>query len=197
VDYSLLRTLNGWAYRHAWAAHSCRFLARDGVWLVVAVVVVMFLFAGHLVSLEGRGAASGAGFAMLLALGAGQLISGAVDRARPFVAHPGHVHLLIAHARDAGFPSDHATGSFAIAVALLARHRRAGAIALVLAAAVSFARVAVGAHYPTDVLAGAALGTVAALVIVATPLRRLTDAVGELAGAIYDRLLRAPRLASR
>lgn len=196
----MTRTLNDWAYRHAWAADSCRFLARDGVWLIVALVVVMFLLAGHRVSLDARGAASGAGFAMLLALGAGQVISGAVDRARPFAAHPGQIHLLMAHARDVGFPSDHATGSFAIAVALLARHGRAGVLALVLAVGVSVARVAVGAHYATDVLAGAGLGTVAALLIVGTPLRTLTDRIGELAGAIYDRLLRllrAPGPASR
>jgi undecaprenyl-diphosphatase len=134
---------------------------------------------------------------MLLALGVGQLVSGLVDRSRPFVDHPGQVHLLIAHARDAGFPSDHATGSFAIATALLMRHRRAGLVALVLAIAVSVARVAVGAHYPTDVLGGAALGALAAAAIVATPVRRLTDRIALLAGAVYDRLLRRPGLASR
>ena len=53
----------------------------------------------------------------------------------------------------------------------------------------SIARVAVGTHYPADVLAGAAVGTVAALVLwhpsVREPLRRLA----ELAGGVYDGLL--------
>src|SRR4051812_49836885 len=95
---------------------------------------------------------------MLLALAVGQVISGAVDRARPFVAHPGHVHLLMAHSRDPGFPSDHATGAFALAFGLLAADRRIGRIALLLAAVIAVARVSVGAHYPTDVLAGAVRG---------------------------------------
>lgn len=43
------------------------------------------------------------------------------------------VHLFVAHAPDPGFPSDHATASFAVAVALLICHRRWGIVALVMA----------------------------------------------------------------
>ena len=64
------------------------------------------------------------------------------------------MHLFAAHAADAGFPSDHATAAFAIAVALLLRSRTWGAIALVAATVLAVTRVAMGIHYPTDVLAG-------------------------------------------
>jgi membrane-associated phospholipid phosphatase len=189
MDLSILKSLNGYAYDHAWFGDLSKFLAKDGVLLVVAVMAVVFLAAGRYTSVAGRRGASAAGFAALLALGVGQIVSALVDRSRPFVDHPGQVHLLIAHAKDAGFPSDHATGSFAIAAALLLRHRSAGSVALAFATAIAVARVAVGAHYPTDVLAGAALGAAAAVVLFLPPLRWVTDRVADLVAAIYERAL--------
>lgn len=191
MDLSILETLNGYAYDHAWFGDLSKFLANDGVLLVVAVMAAVFLPAGRYATTAGRRGASAAGFAALLALGIGQIISAAVDRARPFVTHPGHVHLLISHSKDAGFPSDHATGAFAIAIALLLRHRPAGIVALVLAALVAVGRVSVGAHYPSDVVAGALLGAAAALVLLIPPLRWITDRVADFVAAVYERVLSA------
>jgi undecaprenyl-diphosphatase len=158
------------------------------VLLVVAVAVVAFLAAGRFGSLEARRGAVAAAFATVIALVIGHFVSSAVDRARPFVDHP-KVHLLIAHGKDAGFPSDHATGAFAIAVALLLRNRLGGTVAILLAVLIALARVVVGAHYPTDVLGGAVLGGGVALVLFAPALRRYTDAVADWASGIYERLL--------
>jgi undecaprenyl-diphosphatase len=87
-----------------------------------------------------------------------------VNRPRPFVAHP-QIHAFLAHAPDPGFPSDHATAAFAIAVVLLLRLGRWAAPVLVAAAALAVSRVLVGVHYPDDVLAGALLGTAAAALV--------------------------------
>ena len=121
-----------------------------------------------------------------LALAAGAVIAAIVDRARPFVADPGQVHPFISHSTDASFPSDHATASFAIAVAIFLRHRRWGLFALLAAAVLSVGRVAVGVHYPSDVFAGAVLGTTAALALWWPPLRRRADALSDFAGGIWD-----------
>jgi undecaprenyl-diphosphatase len=109
-----------------------------------------------------------------------------VDRPRPFVSDPSGVHLFSHHAADAGFPSDHATASFAIAVALLLRSRRLGLPVLALAFVLSVGRVAVGVHYPSDVLAGAALGAATAIGLATPRLRRLTDRLADAFGAVLD-----------
>jgi undecaprenyl-diphosphatase len=124
-----------------------------------------------------------AGLSAGLALVVAHFLSGAIGRARPFVTHP-NAHLFLPHARDPGFPSDHATGAFAIAFALVLRNRVVGIVALVLALLLSFGRVALGVHYPSDVFAGAVLGLLAALVLWIPALRervdRLADALGRL-----------------
>lgn len=147
---------------------------------------MLFLVRGKWRSLNGRHGVVAAGFSALLALGAAQLIADLWARPRPYVAHAADAHLFIARSADTSFPSDHATAAFAIAVALLLRHRKAGWLALAMAVVVSVARVAVGTHYPSDVLAGAVLGALAALVLwhpsVRVPLHRLA----EWAGTLYD-----------
>ena len=57
------------------------------------------------------------------------------------------------------FPSDHAVVVFCVAAGFWLISRRLGAMAIGYAALISFPRIYVGAHYPTDVLAGALLGT--------------------------------------
>lgn len=56
------------------------------------------------------------------------------------------------------FPSDHAALFFALAVGLFAWSRRAGLAGLLMAGLFSAARVVVGFHYPSDMLAGAVMG---------------------------------------
>jgi undecaprenyl-diphosphatase len=147
-------------------------------------------------SVNGRHGVVAAGFSAALALGGAQIISHLWERPRPYVAHAADAHLFIPASPDPSFPSDHATAAFAIAVALLLRHRRAGILALAMAVVVSVARVAVGTHYPSDVLGGALLGTAAALAFwhpsVRRPLHALADWSGRFYEATADRLLRRP-----
>lgn len=70
------------------------------------------------------------------------------------------------------FPSGHAATSFAGAVLLAYLFRSLAPALLLLAMLVAYSRVYVGAHYPADVLAGAALGTFVALVVIVAVRRR-------------------------
>jgi undecaprenyl-diphosphatase len=62
------------------------------------------------------------------------------------------------------FPSAHALSSFAVATAMY-RVDSATAGALLIAVAISFGRPYLGMHYPSDVLAGAALGILLGLIV--------------------------------
>ena len=79
-----------------------------------------------------------------------------VQRTRPFVAHPQIHPLYVVH--SSSFPAGHAATAFAGATLLTYVARRLWPLFLSVAVAVGFSRVYVGVHYPTDVLAGAAVG---------------------------------------
>jgi len=130
------------------------------------------------------------GFGAIAALTVAQIIASGWDRARPYEAHS-DVHLLIARSPDPSFPSDHATVAYAIAFAILARNRPVGIVALMLATALSIARVASGTHYLSDVIGGAALGGIVALALLAPPIRRRLDGLADAVGALYERVLRS------
>jgi undecaprenyl-diphosphatase len=99
----------------------------------------------------------------LVALVVNQPIANAVDRARPYVAHP-NVHVLISKGTDPSFMSDHSLIAGAVAAGLCFVTIRLGIVAVVAALLMAFARVYVGAHYPGDVLAGLAFGAVIAAI---------------------------------
>jgi undecaprenyl-diphosphatase len=189
IDFTIYKALNGLAYHHDGLEDFLRFVAQDAQYFFVALLVGLFVVSGKWRTRQGRHGAVAAGLSAALALGIAHLITDLVARPRPYLAHPGDAHLFVAPSHDGSFPSDHATASFAIAVALLLRHRKAGLLALVVAVVLSVARVAVGTHYPADVVAGAALGSAAALVLWAPPIRGWLNAVADWAGAQYERIL--------
>src|SRR5215218_5836963 len=158
MDLDLYRALNGFATGHDGFEDPLRWIALNAQLLFVALLGALYLARGKWRSLNGRHAAVAAGFSALLALAAAHLITDLWARPRPYAAHPADAHLFVAPSHDPSFPSDHATAAFAIAVAILLRHRRAGWLALALATVLSIARVAVGTHYPTEVAAGALIG---------------------------------------
>lgn len=143
----------------------------------------------------------GAMAALIAAAGAllvNQVLGHLWNRLPPFVAHPGTVHLLVAHHTDSSFPSDHAAAAFAICFVVIATHRRMGMLALLFALLMSYARVYVGDHYPGDLAAGAGVGLLAgaATVVCGRPLLSLADH-GAFAFAARIGLRRTIGLAAR
>lgn len=83
-----------------------------------------------------------------------------VDRVRPFALR--EVQLLVPAPGDASFPSGHAAAAFAFSMALAFRKSRLAIPALLLAALISFTRLYLYLHFPTDVLGGIVVGIVCA-----------------------------------
>src|SRR5215210_4599868 len=96
-----------------------------------------------------------------------------VDRPRPFIVDPQPPPLLIGVLGDS-FPSAHAATSFAGALVLTRWLPGRWPFLFGLALAIAYSRVYVGVHYPGDVLAGAAIGLIAATALprLVTALRR-------------------------
>ncbi|MFA6257376.1 MAG: phosphatase PAP2 family protein [Candidatus Paceibacterota bacterium] len=79
-----------------------------------------------------------------------------VHSARPPIALPGVQSLLTE--TSYAFPSDHATFFMALAVALFFVNKKVGWWFLFAALLIGFSRIAVGVHFPIDILGGFVLG---------------------------------------
>jgi undecaprenyl-diphosphatase len=105
-----------------------------------------------------------------------------IGRARPLVtgiADPYVFRPFIWRADYASLPSGHAATAFAVLVAFGTLWPRARTILWIYALLIAASRVAVTAHYPSDVLAGAVAGTVGALMVRRWfALRRLCFSIG-------------------
>ena len=190
MDYTLYKAINGLS-GSAFPDDVFKFLANYLPAIIVVLVALAFLVPWSRSRVERRNGASlataSAGVALLIA----QPITHLVDRTRPYIDHPAHAHLLISRSHDPSFPSDHATGAFALAFGIWLYDRTLGTVLLVLAAILAFSRVYVGTHYPGDVVGGAVLGiAVAGALYLLAPTRRLIEAVARRCGGIWDRLLR-------
>lgn len=84
--------------------------------------------------------------------------------ARPFAAF-GWQPLISHEASNPSFPSGHAVFLFALAMSVWQTSRRWGWYFLAVAALNAVARVFVGVHWPSDILAGALLGIIVAIII--------------------------------
>jgi undecaprenyl-diphosphatase len=107
-------------------------------------------------------------FALVIATVSGQFIG----RIRPYLVDPSVIALIPAPLTEHSFPSGHTATAFAAAVVLVYGSPGIGLLALLAAALVGFGRMATGVHYPTDVLAGALLGSVIGIIVHHIQLRR-------------------------
>lgn len=153
LDHTLLRWL------HAGAAPP---------WLVLGIASVTFLGSGWtlLALLPGflcPALRARASWLLGAALGTSLLVflaKAAIGRARPCHVHEWANAIHVTAPTSPSFPSGHSAGSFAFAAFVFAMHRRWGILAVAFASLVALSRVALGVHYPSDILAGAVLGTV-------------------------------------
>ena len=123
------------------------------VWLALAVLLLLWPKTRKL------GLAMGLGLALEV-LCCNVVLKPLVARVRPCDLNP-EVRLLIPRPEDFSFPSGHTASSFAAVSALYFGKSRLWAPAGVLAAAIAFSRLYLYVHFPSDVLAGALIGSMA------------------------------------
>lgn len=125
------------------ANYSCLWLALSGL---------LALFGGVRGRRAARSGVKAIALAAILANGPAKLL---VRRRRPL---PKLGRTLIAMPRSTSFPSGHSATAFAFATATSRELPAAAPAVVALAGAVSYSRVHIGVHYPSDVVAGMAIG---------------------------------------
>ena len=91
------------------------------------------------------------------------IINSVYDRPRPFEDLGDSITLLFYRSTDPSFPANPMAVVFAVAMAVTLANRRMGYTLFAVASIYSFLRVYVGTFYPTDVIGGAVVGIIAAL----------------------------------
>ena len=150
MDDAAVRTFNRWARDSRVVATSVGYLAER----LAGVEVVLMLLLG----LSGRRSSA---LRMLAAVGSVYVASEAIGqlwpRERPF-ERLGDVTPLAAHSTGRSFPSRHVASGLAMAAIGGQDQQRLGWLMAVVAWLLGISRIAAGLHYPTDIVAGAALG---------------------------------------
>jgi undecaprenyl-diphosphatase len=98
--------------------------------------------------------------AFVARIGIKELVLQFIERARPFYAHE-EIQVLIPSPLSEifqSFPSGHTIFFFALATVVYLKDKKCGAVFYGAALIIGVSRVAVGVHYPSDILAGAVLG---------------------------------------
>jgi undecaprenyl-diphosphatase len=204
VDWTLFRAVNSAVATRDWIEDPTTALADLAVPLYALATIGLWFLARPYGATRWKLASASALVSAGVALMANQVIAHLWERPRPFTTHPALTHVLSARTTDPSFPSDHAAAAFAIAFAVLAFSRFGGALFLVTATLIGISRIALGMHYPTDVLAGLLVGLGAAalvtspgrpwLVRLVSLLSRISD---PLLRPVWDRVRRARRPAFR
>ena len=134
----------------------------DGIfWIAWSVLLILFP--------RTRKIGLGMGFALMMGLVlCNMTLKPLVARPRPYDFQLSEfqkvIPLLIEAQHDFSFPSGHTIASFEAAVVLLKNSKKMGIPAMIIAVLVSFSRMYLYVHYPTDVIVSVILGTVLAFI---------------------------------
>lgn len=183
-DLPIMHFFNSFA-RRSWVADATLVQIADNNLLVGAVLMAMFWWAwielGKKDSRKREILAANLGACAFAVVFARILALGLPFRERP-ISNP-LLNFTRPYNADASavihwssFPSDHAVLTFCIATGLWLVSRRLGTLAMVYAFATNLPRIYAGTHYPTDFIAGAAMGSAMAFLSATGPFRKMARA---------------------
>ncbi|MFY9492956.1 MAG: phosphatase PAP2 family protein [Minisyncoccia bacterium] len=168
MDNFLFASIYNFSFKGVWSDTLIILFAAYWEYVVVAVLL-FYLWAPKFRKIDLKVRAVHTGLAVLSAVvarfGVVALIRNFYPRERPF-AFEGLDSLINQNALESSFPSGHATFFMALAVYfLLAGQKKLGYFLLISAVLIGVARVAAGVHWPSDIVAGWAVGALVSFVV--------------------------------
>lgn len=186
MNYELLKSINGLAGQVSWIDEVMKFATNYAVHVFAVVLLLMWFFGKEQMKKTVVYSAISGVIGILVNV----LISKFYFEARPFVTYD-DINVLVDHAADASFPSDHTTGAIALAFAIALRNKKLGLIMMIFALLTGFSRIYVGNHYPGDVLAGIIVGIVVAWII--SKMKWLVNPIANFIISIYNAIPLLPK----
>jgi undecaprenyl-diphosphatase len=150
MNMEFFRLINNFANKNMILDKIMIFFSKDVPYIFMAVTAIVFILGIIKKNSNSRKAVFSTFVIAVINLFLNFIIGSVNYEDRPFIHNK--VNLLIPHAADASFPSDHATGTMSIALGLAKYNKILSTILTILSLIVGFSRVYVGNHYPMDVI---------------------------------------------
>ncbi len=164
MNYEGFQMINSWAGYSSFLDDIMLLVTNSVPYVAIAILLFLWFSSKKKHILERRRTALYAAFSSLMALFVNSIIHLVYYHPRPFIVH--HVHLLVHHAADSSFVSDHAVLVFAIAWTILMRNERIKYPVFIWATIVAISRIYIGVHYPVDVIGSALLAFGTSLLVI-------------------------------
>lgn len=144
------------------------FFATFLIWILYAGLVVLWFIDGKIRKEQVIHAL----FAGLMAWVIAFLIKGFFPTLRPFLVN-GEEALVLITPTGSAFPSAHTALAFSLAITIFMHDRKIGWWYIACALLIGIARVLANVHYPVDIIGGALIGTLIAVVVEKTHMFKL------------------------